>query len=730
MNLWLQFSLMMLFPLGALVLVVVLVQRRKEQDPGAFSSLILALLLNGIWASGLAADFVGRGVGPTFVFWWRKAADYALPLAAAAILFATLAYLRYQAPQQRRWLYLLAAGLGVTAILDPAILPLGLPALHIAGRVISHWGWWRIAWIVLWALPSAAAVWSTVRNYPRQAGPLHRNRVHYWALTISVNLLGDLLVISLQPIMMQAGALVKLLAAVLATISTLAYRLPDMRVVLRRAIGVLAAGTVMLAMFMLAMIGGQWIQREVQEPQTMLWAMAGLALLMVLLFFPLRYLVRRGVDRLFVQDVFDLDLVLRDYGERISHMLELEQLAQAMIETVDRALHVGRGTLVLAQVEEDGALVFSPVLTSGRSPLPVLTGAADNPLARRLLADKQPLAQYDVDVLPAFVELSTAERDALARWGGELYVPIHARGQIVGMLALGTKHSGDSYLGADILLLQTLADQTAVALENARLFAGLQALNQEVSELNRNLERANLELLELDKLKSSFIGMITHELRSPFVPVDLALQLIKRHGLEHMLPEQREQVEQMSVDLADLRRMIDNLIGFASLVSKQRTLELEETHLDEIVQDAAKTLEMMAAARRVSIETVMVEGLPVILADRERISDAVYHLVHNGIKFNRSGGTVNVRCGYGDGQVTIEVADTGRGIPADRLDTLADPFVQLADPVKRGVEGIGLGLALVKYIAQAHGGELGIKSQLGAGSTFTMTIPAGRRETG
>ena len=123
MNLWLQFGLMSLFPLGALILVVVLVRRRQEQEPGAFSSLILALLLNGIWASGLAADFVGKGVSRTLIFWWHKAADYALPLAAAAILFATLAYLRYQAPLQRRWLILLAAGLGVTAILDPDILP-------------------------------------------------------------------------------------------------------------------------------------------------------------------------------------------------------------------------------------------------------------------------------------------------------------------------------------------------------------------------------------------------------------------------------------------------------------------------------------------------------------------------------------------------------------------------------------------------------------------------------
>jgi cell cycle sensor histidine kinase DivJ len=132
---------------------------------------------------------------------------------------------------------------------------------------------------------------------------------------------------------------------------------------------------------------------------------------------------------------------------------------------------------------------------------------------------------------------------------------------------------------------------------------------------------------------------------------------------------------------------------------------------------------MMATARRVTIEPIVVEGLPPILADRERISDAIYHLIHNGVKFNRSGGMVTVRCSHRDGWVFIAVADTGRGIPAEKLDTLGDPFSQVADPMRRGIEGIGLGLALVKYIVQAHAGELQMKSELGVGSTFTMILP-------
>ena len=119
---------------------------------------------------------------------------------------------------------------------------------------------------------------------------------------------------------------------------------------------------------------------------------------------------------------------------------------------------------------------------------------------------------------------------------------------------------------------------------------------------------------------------------------------------------------------------------------------------------------------------------PLIYGDRERLEDAVRHLMHNAIKFNRPGGSVEVRYAIEGEMAVIEVADSGRGIPADRLPDLGTPFMQLADPVKRGVEGVGLGLSLVTYVVQAHGGELAVESELDVGSTFTIRLPIGGPE--
>jgi signal transduction histidine kinase len=115
--------------------------------------------------------------------------------------------------------------------------------------------------------------------------------------------------------------------------------------------------------------------------------------------------------------------------------------------------------------------------------------------------------------------------------------------------------------------------------------------------------------------------------------------------------------------------------------------------------------------------------MPLVKGDRERLGDAVYHLIQNAIKFTDPGGTIEARCGVEPGTICFEVKDTGVGVPADRLPALWDAFTQMADPLERGAEGLGLGLALVRFVVRAHGGDIYAESKEGVGSTFGFSIP-------
>jgi signal transduction histidine kinase len=300
--------------------------------------------------------------------------------------------------------------------------------------------------------------------------------------------------------------------------------------------------------------------------------------------------------------------------------------------------------------------------------------------------------------------------------GAALCVPLKTKDEVLGVISLVHTDPERTFRDNDINLINALAGQAAVAIDNARMFSDLTALHAE-------LEAANRRLRESDKIKSSFLGVITHELRSPFADIDFCLQLIERYGTEAWSQPQREQWDQLIQGVQEAKRMVDNLISFARLLRTQGDLYLTDVDFPQLVTEVTETLKPVMRTRRLELAVVGVETIPLIKADERRLGEAIYHLVHNAIKFNHPGGKIHVRYLTDDGGVRLEVQDTGVGIPADKIKLLWDPFSQAADPLKRGREGLGLGLALVKYVIHAHGGRVGVSSKEGVGSLFRIWLP-------
>ena len=229
---------------------------------------------------------------------------------------------------------------------------------------------------------------------------------------------------------------------------------------------------------------------------------------------------------------------------------------------------------------------------------------------------------------------------------------------------------------------------------------------------------------EVDQLKSQFVSVVSHELRSPFAELDSSMQLIRRYGLDQWSPEQREQLEHLTDGLKRTRTMINNLVTFASFVSKQGQLRMAPLDMGQLASEIVQSLDPMAQTRGLTVNFQIVDALPIVYGDRDRLAEAIYHLLHNAIRFNRSGGSVFLSCRAASDDVVVEVTDTGVGISPEKLPEIWKDFTQLADPLRRGVEGLGLGLPLVRYVVRAHGGQVWARSQPGQGSTFGFYIPA------
>lgn len=441
-------------------------------------------------------------------------------------------------------------------------------------------------------------------------------------------------------------------------------------------------------------------------------------------------LVRTTVDRFVFGRAVDYSEHLRTVTQNIRDALDPEQLAETMMFSIQESLGVSRGMLLVADTDDNeiGDITFQVVqdakVVKAHSPKFRAFSPLMNDLRRRGLA----LTQDALDADPRFHAVREHEREWLRSLGMQLFVPILSRGQLIGLLALGQKKGGKAYQASEIEFLLELANRSGNALENARLFGHMKTLNTVMNRLYTDLDAVAHRLQEMDKIKSAFISVVTHELRSPLVGINFSLQLLKRQEWDRLTPEQQESIQDIDGGFEQLKAMIDNLVAFASFLSKQGELRKEKIEFGQVLQEAIAPLQVMAQFRQMAFRVQIPDRLPDVWADKERISEAMYHLVHNAIKFNQPQGEIEIVCAADQEMVHFQVTDTGTGVEADKLDKIWDGFTQSADTLRRGVEGLGLGLALVKYIVNAHGGEVWADSQPNRGSTFGFNIPVGQPE--
>jgi signal transduction histidine kinase len=188
--------------------------------------------------------------------------------------------------------------------------------------------------------------------------------------------------------------------------------------------------------------------------------------------------------------------------------------------------------------------------------------------------------------------------------------------------------------------------------------------------------------------------------------------------------EYQESLDNLTTEIAGLHQMINGVVKFAELMHKQREPEFGHYDLKRLISYAVQPVAVLAQARGVDFRCLIVQNLPKILVDPELLSEAIFQMAHNAVKFNKPDGRAQIRVFESEKQIVIEVSDTGVGLTPARLALLGQPFEQRADNLRRGREGLGVGWAFVGYVAQVHYGYTRVTSPgLDQGSTFTLILP-------
>jgi signal transduction histidine kinase/ActR/RegA family two-component response regulator len=265
---------------------------------------------------------------------------------------------------------------------------------------------------------------------------------------------------------------------------------------------------------------------------------------------------------------------------------------------------------------------------------------------------------------------------------------------------------------------------------------GFQEANDSLLRMNEDLARQVTERLRAEEVarraeedaqranmaKSEFLSRMSHELRTPLNAVLGFGQLLEMDSLDE---EQRESVEQILKAGRHLLELINEVLDISRIETGQMALSVEPVQVDEAVGEAVALIRPLADEHGVKL-TMEVHDVGYFLADRQRVKQVLLNLLSNGVKYNRSGGTVSVRCVYGRAdEVRIEVGDDGPGIAPEDLSRLFLPFERLGAEAT-DVEGTGLGLAVSKRLAEAMAGDLDVDSVVGAGSVFGLRLPLAR----
>jgi signal transduction histidine kinase len=299
-------------------------------------------------------------------------------------------------------------------------------------------------------------------------------------------------------------------------------------------------------------------------------------------------------------------------------------------------------------------------------------------------------------------------------FGSLLIVPLTVRARVEGTITFVSRDGDPPFTADEISLAVDLAARCAMALDNARLYHEADALRIAAESANES--------------KSQFLRTVSHELRTPLNAIAGFTELLEM-GIEGPVSEkQRLALGRIRANERHLLTLIEEILNFVRIESGRMEYSIGRVSLAEAIADVVTMLDGMAKEKGLTLTSPPCDAEVVACADPDRVRQILVNLVMNAVKYTPpGGGTVTVSCAARGDDVVVRVTDMGPGIPADRLESIFEPFVQLSAGLTERRGGVGLGLSISRDLARAMKGDLTLQTEVDVGSTFTLTLPRARK---
>jgi GAF domain-containing protein/anti-sigma regulatory factor (Ser/Thr protein kinase) len=399
---------------------------------------------------------------------------------------------------------------------------------------------------------------------------------------------------------------------------------------------------------------------------------------------------------------------LGEVGQAVSSTLDLETVLSTIVSRATQLAGMDGGSIW----EYDEASEEFYLHASDRLPDALVEVLRAAPIRKgegalgRLAVTGEPVEIRDIADEGSY---QSRVREALIRCGyrSVLVVPLLRENRLLGALAVNRNSAGE-FAPEVIELLKTFATQSALAIQNARLF-------REIEEKSRELETAS-------RHKSEFLANMSHELRTPLNAIIGFSEVLSERMFGEINEKQGEYIGDILESGRHLLSLINDILDLSKIEAGRMELEPSDFDLPNTIENTLTLVRERAMRRGIEVGRTIDEHLGMVRADERKVKQVLLNLLSNALKFTPEGGRIDVRAQVHDGETEISVTDTGVGIAPEDQGAMFEEFRQVGIASKK-VEGTGLGLAISRKFIELHGGRIWVESQVGKGSRFAFTLP-------
>jgi len=541
------------------------------------------------------------------------------------------------------------------------------------------------------------------------------------------------------------GSLLLILSLIILNFLVLTYKLPDLKFLAFQAAGYTLTGITIILFYALGFLIMErfFVELPWYEP---VYNGIFFFLVALIFFIPIHGIISSILWKFQAGDR-NRNLEIRSYSKTLSSILDIELLSKVTIEMICDSLQVKKGTLFLVdriEPDKEPPNWYLKAVPGTSITLPDLDFLpANNPITKVLADEKRPLTQSELEFIPKFQTIPKNVLNWIKALEVEALVPIHTEDEWIGLFALSQKWSGASFSDDELDLLSTLADQTSVALQNARLVESLTKIDNQLRRAKASQNTALDKIERIKKSASDIISIKAHELRSPLTVVSGYTQLLANDA-ELMGDEYYFELINGILSGSDrLLKIIENMISTANIQPKNLNIGTRPISLYTIVDTICRDLQGKVQARKITLSHDNLSEIPSVYGDKAALKKVFEILIKYAMTHTPSGGKITITGRHIPPRsellkwegAEIIVCDTGIGIGADtqgrffreHMNPLQADYSVL-DGIAAGEERPGEELAIIRSIIEAHNGRVWVErlekdKEYLPGSEFHVVLP-------